>query len=89
MTFICKLLIIAIMKYNNVGKFIRRKRIEQGISLNECALNATVEGATLCRVETKPQDIKICWLAKIAAVFGMTLSEFMKEYENSQWAKEE
>lgn len=77
------------MQYRMVGNFIRRKRKEIGISLNSFAINAEVENATLCCAETKPQDIKICWLAKIASTFGMTLSEFIAEYENYPEAKEE
>jgi len=71
------------MQYVNVGKFIRRKRKEMNISLNTFALDSEVEVATLSRVETKNQGIKISFLAKIANNFGLTLSEFLAEYERS------
>lgn len=77
------------MQYKSVGKYIRQKRTKFGIPLNEFAHDSMLEGATLCRMETKPQDIKVCYLAKVAKNFGMTLSEFIKEYEDSPYSKED
>ncbi len=85
----CLSFTITFMQYVNVGKFIRRKRKEMKISLNAFALDSEVEVSTLSRVETKPQNVNVRFLAKIAKNFGMTLSAFLEEYENSQEAQKE
>lgn len=69
------------MQYNDFGSFIRKKRIELGLSLNKFAIQNEIEPAILCRIETKKQDIKLGVLAKIATGFKQPLSAFIKEYE--------
>lgn len=71
------------MQYDNFGEFIRKKREILGISLNKFALDNSIEPATLSRIETQKQDIKLSVLANIASGFNMTVSQLSKEYEDS------
>ncbi len=69
------------MQYDELGKFIKLKRINSGLSLNKFAQEADIDCAILCRIENLKQGIKINILEKIAAQFGQTPSEFLKEFE--------
>lgn len=71
------------MQYDNFGKFLRAKRNAEKISLNEFAFNNGIEPATLSRIETSKQDIKLSTLAKIANGFRQSPSELLREYEQS------
>ncbi len=69
------------MQYSELGKYIKLKRKELGVSLNKFAQDADVDCAILCRVENLRQGIKINVLKKIANNFGKTPAEFLKEFE--------
>lgn len=69
------------MQYSELGKFIRLKRENLGISLNKFAQEADVDCAMLCRIENCKQGIKLGVLEKIAVNFGVTPAEFLKEFE--------
>ncbi len=69
------------MQYSELGKYIKLKRKELGVSLNKFAQDADVDCAILCRVENLRQGIKINVLEKIANNFGKTPAEFLKEFE--------
>ena len=69
------------MQYSELGKYIKHKRKELGVSLNKFAQDADVDCAILCRVENLRQGIKINVLEKIANNFGKTPAEFLKEFE--------
>lgn len=71
------------MQYLEFGKFIRKKReaLKHKPSLNEFALNNDIDPATLSRIETCKQGIKLTDIAKIANGFNMLASELIKEYE--------
>jgi len=69
------------MQYEYLGKYIKTRRLETGLSLNKFAQNADVDCAILCRIENLQQGIKINILEKIAIQFKQTPSEFLKDFE--------
>lgn len=71
------------MQYSDLGKFIKEKRENAGISLNKFAFANDVDPAILCRIENKKQNIKLNILVKIASGFGQTPAEFLAEFEDS------
>lgn len=75
------------MQYKNVGKFLRKKRKDCGYTLQAFAKKAGIQSATLCRAEINDQDIRICWLAKVAQGFGISLAKLIKEYETSDFVE--
>lgn len=70
------------MQYSDLGKFIKFKRMQMGISLNRFATEAEIDPAILCRIENLKQEIKINILESVARVFGMTPAVFLTEFEN-------
>ena len=58
------------MQYSELGKYIKLKREELGLSLNKFAQEADVDCAILCRIENQKQGIKMNILEKIANNFG-------------------
>ncbi len=70
------------MQYSDLGKFIKFKRMQMGISLNRFATEAEIDSAILCRIENLKQGIKINILESVARVFGMTPAVFLTEFEN-------
>ncbi len=75
------------MQYSELGKFIKNKRLQKGLSLNKLATEAEVDPAILCRIENLKQGIKLDIIAKISAALGLKLSEFIAEYENLSYLK--
>lgn len=71
------------MQYDNFGKFLRNKRIKAKISLNNFAFNNGIEPATLSRIETQKQDIKLSSLAKVANGYKINVSDLLYEYEST------
>lgn len=69
------------MQYSQLGKFIKEKRQQGGLSLNKFATEAEIDPAILCRIENLRQGIKLDVLEKIAFALDMKLSEFLAEYE--------
>lgn len=74
--------IIEKMQQHRFGTFLRNKRKKAGISLNKFAVENFIESATLSRIETNKQDIKLQTLLQIANGFDITASELLKEFEN-------
>ena len=69
------------MQYNELGKYIKNKRLQTGTTLNKFAIENDIEPAILSRIENLKQDIKMGILLKIANGFNMTPSEFLSEFE--------
>lgn len=69
------------MQYSQLGKFIKEKRQQRGLSLNKFATEAEIDPAILCRIENLRQGIKLDVLEKIAFALEMKLSKFLAEYE--------
>ena len=72
------------MQYKDFGKYIRIKRTEANMSLNNFALQNDIEPAILSRIENQKQDIKLNVLIKIANGFQLSPSELLKEFEETQ-----
>ena len=70
------------MQYDELGKFIKSKRLLTGTTLNKFAIENDIEPAILSRIENLKQDIKIGVLVKIARGFNITPAEFLQEFEN-------
>ena len=70
------------MKYINLGKFIKKKRLKNNISLNSFALENDISPAILSRIENLKQIIKLNILEKIAQGFSTTPAQFLTEFEN-------
>ncbi len=71
------------MQYSQLGKFIKEKRQQRGLSLNKFATEAEIDPAILCRIENLRQGIKLDVLEKIAFALEMKLSKFLAEYEKT------
>lgn len=69
------------MQYDQLGKFIRNKRLSTGATLNKFAIENDIEPAILSRIENLKQDIKMSVLVKIAKGFKTTPSKFLSEFE--------
>ena len=81
MTLILLYCIISIMQYNELGKFIKLKRLETGLSLNKFATVAGIDPAILCRIENMQQGIKLNVIINIASALNKTPAEFFTEFE--------
>lgn len=71
------------MQYTQLGKFIKEKRQQRGLSLNKFATEAEIDPAILCRIENLRQGIKLDVLEKIAFALEIKLSKFLAEYEKT------
>lgn len=70
------------MQYHkDISLYIKKRRQEKDISLNDFALDNELEPATLCRYENGKRGISLANLVKIAKGFGLTPSEFLAEFE--------
>ena len=69
------------MQYENLGIFIKQKRSELNISLNQFAFSNDIDPAILSRIENLKQGVKINILEKIARGFNKTPAEFLMEFE--------
>ena len=70
------------MQYKYLGKYIKKKRIEAGFSLNSFAFANDIDPAILSRIENLHQNIKINVLEKIANGFNQTPASFLTDFEN-------
>jgi len=69
------------MQYDEIGKFIKLKRLKKGLSLNKLALDADIDPAILCRIENLKQGIKLNVLYNISHAFGVSPAKFLDEFE--------
>jgi len=67
--------------YKNISVYIRERRLEKGVSLNDFCFENELEPATLTRYENGKRKINVMNLAKIANGFGQTLSGFLADFE--------
>lgn len=72
------------MQYNELGQYIKEKRLITGITLNKFAIDNDIEPAILSRIENLKQDIKMGILVKIAKGFNVTPARFLLEFENKK-----
>jgi len=57
-----------------LGKFVRARRTQAGMSIHEAASICGVAVGTLSKVETAGGDVKLSSILKICAMFGITIS---------------
>ena len=69
------------MQYIDLGKYIKYKRKEGGITLNKFAFANEIDPAILCRIENQKQNIKLNILKKIAEGFNQAPAEFLTDFE--------
>lgn len=67
--------------YKNISSYIKQRRLEKGVSLNEFALDNDLEPATLSRYENSKRSINLMNLVKIANGFSQSPSEFLADFE--------
>lgn len=67
--------------YKNISLYVKERRLEKGVSLNEFCFENELEPATLSRYENGKRRINLMNLVKIANGFGQTLSEFLADFE--------
>ena len=70
------------MQYNELGKFIKLKREQTGLSLNKFATEAEIDPAILCRIENCKQGIKLYVLENISRALKTTPAKFLTEFES-------
>lgn len=68
-------------RYKNIFSYIKQRRLEKGVSLNEFCFENEIEPATLSRYENGKRGISLMNLVKIANGFNQTLSEFLADFE--------
>ena len=73
------------MQYENLGTYIKQKRSELDISLNQFAFSNDIDPAILSRIENLKQGVKINILEKIARGFNKTPAEFLAEFEKANF----
>ena len=73
------------MQYENLGIFIKQKRSELNISLNQFAFSNDIDPAILSRIENLKQGVKVNILEKIARGFDKTPAKFLAEFEKANF----
>lgn len=68
--------------YQNISSYIKQRRLEKGVSLNDFCFDNEIESATLSRYENGKRKISLMNLVKIANGFGQTPSEFLADFES-------
>jgi transcriptional regulator with XRE-family HTH domain len=66
------------------GAFVRRLRVERGVTQEALAFKANVTIATLSRIERGVCGPKVATLRKIATALGMSLAELVTAGEQAQ-----
>lgn len=69
------------MQYHELGKFIKYKRGQTGLTLNKFANAAEIDPAILCRIENLKQGIKINILENISNALKTTPAKLLTEFE--------
>ena len=65
----------------NLGKYIKKKRIEANWSLNKFAVEVEMESSTLSRNENGKSVISVETINKIAKFYNQTPAEFLADFE--------
>lgn len=73
------------MSYSNkIGIYIKKRRLETGLSLNQFCFENEIGPNTLSRYENGQREPKLSYIEKIAHGFGQTPAEFLMDFENEQ-----
>ena len=73
------------MDYRTLGTYIRKRRENLNVSLNEFAIITDTDPAILSRIENLKQNIKLNVLEKISSGFNLTPAKFLTEFENNKF----
>ena len=63
-----------------VGKFIKARRTQQGLSTNDCAMLCGISAYTLNKIENGFEGVKLITLLQIMEALGMEMK--MQEWSN-------
>jgi len=64
----------------NIGKFIKARRTEQGLSTNDCAMLCGISAYTLNKIENGFEGVRLNTLLQIMEALGMEMS--MKDWNS-------
>jgi len=64
----------------NVGKFIKARRTQQGLSTNDCAMLCGISAYTLNKIENGFEGVKLVTLLQIMEALGMEMT--MQEWSD-------
>jgi len=64
----------------NIGKFIKARRTQQGLSTNDCAMLCGVSAYTLNKIENGFEGVKLMTLLRIMEALGMQMT--MQEWSD-------
>jgi len=64
----------------NIGKYIKARRTQQGLSTNDCAMLCRVSAYTLNKIENGFEGVKLITLLQIMEALGMEMT--MKEWSD-------
>jgi transcriptional regulator with XRE-family HTH domain len=67
--------------FKKLGLYIRKRRLETGLSLNKFCFEYELEPNTLSRYENAKREPKLSYIMKIAKSFNQTLPEFLADFE--------
>ncbi|CAA6806127.1 MAG: Transcriptional regulator [uncultured Sulfurovum sp.] len=66
----------------NIGKFIKARRTEQGLSTNDCAMLCNISAYTLNKIENGFEGVRLNTLLQIMEALGMEMS--MKDWNSDE-----
>lgn len=70
------------MRYlKKLARFIKKKRMSTGLSINQFAAEYDLQCSSLCRYELGQREPKISALISLAKVYDQTVAEFLSEFE--------
>ncbi|MBU1669122.1 helix-turn-helix domain-containing protein [bacterium] len=64
----------------NIGKFIKSRRTQQGISTNDCAMLCNISAHTLNKIENGFEGVRLNTLLQIMEALGMEMN--MKAWDS-------
>ena len=64
----------------NIGKFIKARRTEQGLSTNDCAMLCGISAYTLNKIENGFEGVRLNTLLKIMEALGIEMN--MKDWNS-------
>ena len=66
----------------NIGKFIKARRTQQGLSTNDCAMLCNISAYTLNKIENGFEGVRLNTLLQIMEALGMEMN--MKDWDSDE-----
>ena len=66
----------------NIGKFIKARRTQQGLSTNDCAMLCNISAYTLNKIENGFEGVRLNTLLQIMEALGMEMN--MKDWNSDE-----